>query len=57
MLCFLTSRTDLPETGGLNPANGSVERLRTCLPGALYLLRPGGLGENGFLRPPGAPEL
>ena len=32
MLCFLTSRTDLPETGGLNPANGFVERLRACLP-------------------------
>ena len=32
MICFLTSRTDNPETAALNPANGFVERLRSCFP-------------------------
>ena len=32
MICFLTSRTDIPETGELNPANGFVDRLRRHLP-------------------------
>lgn len=34
MICFLTSRTDLPgsEDFRLNPANGFAERLRRCFP-------------------------
>ena len=34
MICFLTSRTDLPGSDhlNLNPANGFVERLRRCFP-------------------------
>ena len=27
MICFLTSRTDLKDTGEVNPANGFVEEL------------------------------
>ena len=40
MICFLTSRTDDPEAGGLNPANGFLDALRRCLPNpcrALYV--------------------
>ncbi len=32
MICFLTSRTDMPETGRLNPANHFVDELRRCFP-------------------------
>ncbi len=32
MICFLTSRTDNPETFALNPANGFADRLRACFP-------------------------
>ncbi len=32
MVCFLTSRMDLPDTEQLNPANHFVERLRKHLP-------------------------
>ena len=32
MICFLTSRTDIPETGELNPANGFLEELRKVFP-------------------------
>ncbi len=32
MICFLTSRTDVPETGELNPANRFVDELRQCFP-------------------------
>lgn len=32
MICFLTSRTDLPVTGALNPANGLREGLRRAVP-------------------------
>lgn len=32
MICFLTSRTDDPGTGKLNPANGFREELRRCFP-------------------------
>ena len=32
MICFLTSRTDLPDTGELNPANGFVEELQRYFP-------------------------
>ena len=40
MICFLTSRTDLPVTGALNPANGLREGLRRAVPPdcrALYI--------------------
>ncbi len=40
MICFLTSRTDLPGAGELNPANRFTEELRRCFPGpcrALYV--------------------
>ncbi len=41
MICFLTSRTDLPDgSGRLDPANGFVETLRRCFPDpcrALYV--------------------
>lgn len=32
MICFLTSRMDLPETGELNPANHFIDELRDCFP-------------------------
>lgn len=32
MICILTSRTDDPTTGRLNPDNGFVEELRRCFP-------------------------
>ncbi len=32
MVCFLTSRTDVPETGELNPKNRFVEELRQFFP-------------------------
>lgn len=32
MICFLTSRTDIPETGKLNPANHFADELRSCFP-------------------------
>ena len=32
MICFLTSRTDDPVTGELNPANRFIDELRTCFP-------------------------
>ncbi len=32
MICFLTSRTDDPATGRLNPANGFMDELRRCFP-------------------------
>ncbi len=32
MICFLTSRTDFPDTGELNTANGFAEELRRCFP-------------------------
>ena len=32
MICFLTSRTDLSDTGELNPANGFAAELKRCLP-------------------------
>ena len=32
MICFLTSRTDDPVTGRLNPANGFVDKLRRRFP-------------------------
>jgi len=32
MICFLISRTDIPETGELNPANGFLEELRKVFP-------------------------
>ena len=31
MICFLTSRTDIP-TGELDPANGFIEEMRRCFP-------------------------
>ena len=31
MICFLTSRTDDPDTGELNPANGLVDALKRCV--------------------------
>ena len=40
MICFLTSRTDIPETGELNPANHLIDELRRHLPApcrALYI--------------------
>ena len=40
MICFLTSRTDLPGTGELNPANRFTDELRRCFPDpcrALYI--------------------
>lgn len=32
MICFLTSRIDVPDTGELNPANRFVDELRQCFP-------------------------
>ena len=32
MICFLTGRTDIPDTGELNPANGFIEELRRRFP-------------------------
>ncbi len=32
MICFLTSRTDFPETRELNPANGFAKELQRCFP-------------------------
>ncbi len=32
MICFLTSRTDDPVTGALNPVNHFVDELRLCFP-------------------------
>ena len=32
MICFLTSRTDIKETGEVNPANGFVEELMHRVP-------------------------
>ena len=32
MICFLTSRIDDADTGGLNPANRFVDELRLCFP-------------------------
>lgn len=32
MICFLTSSTVIPGTSTLNPANGFVARLKTCMP-------------------------
>ena len=32
MICFLTSRTDIPETGGMDPGNGFIEELRRRFP-------------------------
>ena len=32
MICFLTSRTDAPETGELNPANSFIDELSKCFP-------------------------
>ena len=38
MTCFLTSRTDIPVTGGMNPANGFIEELRRRFPTACRAL-------------------
>ena len=32
MICFLTSRIDVPDTGELNPANRFIDELRLCFP-------------------------
>ena len=38
MTCFLTSRTDIPATGALNPANGFIDALRRRFPAACRAL-------------------
>ena len=52
MVCFLTSRTDLPDTGELNPANGFVEELQRYFPGpcrALFICSdPAGWEKTDF---------
>ena len=32
MICFLTSRTDIPDTGEMNPANGFIDELKRYWP-------------------------
>ena len=38
MICFLTSRTDIKETGEVNPANGFVEELMHRVPNPCHAL-------------------